>query len=299
MISHEGVTGVDLGKSRCRVVAHSSDAQLHGSGIGAPGLAAPDGVAAAAAAILAAMPKDVHVARLGVGAAGALAAPAAANQLAQLLAAHFSCPVAVTSDAVTAHAGALGGAPGALLIAGTGAVGFGVNAEGIRVVDGWGPDLGDFGSGAWIGREALRAVLRADTALSGATALTAAVRTVVPADEAIPAWVAHPDGARRCAMLAPVVIEQAVAGDAVATGIMAEAIRLLTATATAAAHDDRSVALHGGLVNSEHFRSSLTDSLTAAGFTVAPTMGDALDGAIAIVMNDSLPHERAVHRATE
>ncbi|WP_275092119.1 BadF/BadG/BcrA/BcrD ATPase family protein, partial [Microbacterium sp. K36] len=76
---------------------------------------------------------------------------------------------------VTAHAGALDGAAGVLLIAGTGAVALGVDPSGARLVDGWGPELGDFGSGSWLGREALRAVLRAHDGLAAPTALTAAL----------------------------------------------------------------------------------------------------------------------------
>ena len=134
-------------------------------GAGAPGLADPGGVELALDAVrrvVAAATSDTPAA-VCVGAAGAMAAPEEADRLARLLAEALpGCRVAVTSDAVIAHAGALGGAPGAVLAVGTGAVALGVDASGRRTtVDGWGPWLGDDGGGAWIGREALRAVLRA------------------------------------------------------------------------------------------------------------------------------------------
>ncbi len=53
------------------------------------------------------------------------------------------------------------GAPGVVIISGTGSISYGRNAqnEGARS-GGWGHVLGDEGSGFWIGRAAIRAVLR-------------------------------------------------------------------------------------------------------------------------------------------
>lgn len=62
-------------------------------------------------------------------------------------------------DAAAAWAGALECQPGVIVIAGTGSIAFGVNAQGERAIaGGWGWLLGDEGSGYWIGREALRKV---------------------------------------------------------------------------------------------------------------------------------------------
>jgi N-acetylglucosamine kinase-like BadF-type ATPase len=62
-------------------------------------------------------------------------------------------------DAAAAWAGALECQPGVIVIAGTGSIAFGVNAQGERAIaGGWGWLLGDEGSGYWIGREALRLV---------------------------------------------------------------------------------------------------------------------------------------------
>ncbi|MYS50866.1 ATPase, partial [Streptomyces sp. SID6013] len=76
------------------------------------------------------------------------------------------------SDAVTAHAGALGGRAGVVLAIGTGSVAVGIGADGTYArVDGWGPLLGDDGSGARIGTAGLRAALRAHDGRGPATAL--------------------------------------------------------------------------------------------------------------------------------
>ena len=54
--------------------------------------------------------------------------------------------------------GAFGGGPGILVIAGTGSNFIGRAADGtLYTAGGWGPALGDEGSGFWIGQEALRA----------------------------------------------------------------------------------------------------------------------------------------------
>ena len=297
MSSVPTTAAVDLGKTRCRVLVDGDD-RLIRSGVGAPGLATPAGVDDAVAAILPLLEADAAPELVGVGAAGAWVAPAAAQTLAEALAAAVGARVAVASDVVTAHAGALGGAPGVLLIAGTGAAALGADAEGIRLVDGWGPDIGDFGSGSWLGREAARAVQRAAVGLGPATALTATVAaSILPADDVI-SWIGEGGSiGRRLGSLAPLVLDAAADGDPVAGEIAAEAVRLLTASAVAASSLTRDVALHGGLTDHSWFRESLTSALRAAGRRVVPAAGDALDGALLLARRTDLPHERFVHRA--
>ena len=83
----------------------------------------------------------------------------------------------MTSDGVIAHAGALGGEPGVVLIAGTGVVALAIGADGgLRTADGWGPWLGDEGGGAWIGAAGLRAALRAHDGRGPSTTLLDAAR---------------------------------------------------------------------------------------------------------------------------
>lgn len=239
-----------------------------------------------------------NIARIGVGAAGAWAAPAAAQLLADRLAARVQAPVAVASDVVTAHAGALDGRHGVLLIAGTGAAALGTDADGARLVDGWGPEIGDLGSGSWLGREVLRAVMRAADGLGPATALTSAIAEPVGAASEVIAWLAR-DGTlpRRLATLAPLALDAAQAGDEAAATIAADAVRLLTASAVAASRTSDDVVLHGGLTEHPWFRAHLTAALAAAGRRVRPPIGDALDGALLLASRVDLPHERFVHRA--
>ncbi|WP_404472823.1 BadF/BadG/BcrA/BcrD ATPase family protein [Microbacterium aerolatum] len=291
------IAAIDLGKTRCRLAVIDPDGRRSYADAGSPGLATADGVDTAVAAILPLLAQAGPIDALGVGVAGAWSVPDAARDLAERLAASTEVPVAVASDVVTAHAGALGGAPGTLLIAGTGAAALGADAAGVRLVDGWGPDVGDLGGGSWIGREGIRAVLRARDGLAEATALSDAVRAhIAPAPDAV-AWLAADiPAARQLATVAPLVLDAAAAGDAAATGIAAEATRLLTASAVAAS-DDPAVVIHGGLTDHAWFRPELERSLTAAGRTTVRAAGDALDGAALLARRTDMPHERFVHRA--
>ncbi|WP_449407794.1 N-acetylglucosamine kinase [Microbacterium maritypicum] len=299
MSSDRRVIAVDLGKSRCRVVAADPVRRPAFHGVGAPGLAATGGVDAALAAIL---PFTAEVAgpytAVAIGAAGAWAAPDAASALAAQLRGALDAPVAVTSDVVSAHAGALDGGAGVLLIAGTGAAALGVDGDGIRLVDGWGPEVGDFGSGSWLGREALRSVLRASAGLGPRTVLTESLGEPVGTVDDVQRWLAQ-DGplARRLASLAPFVLDAAAEGDPRAVEISQDAVRLLVATATAASTRSPDIALHGGLTDHAWFRARLEDGLRAAGRTPVTAAGDALDGALLLADRADLPHERFVHRA--
>lgn len=297
MSIEQTVAAIDLGKSRCRLAVFRAEGREVFSGVGAPGLATVGGVDAALAAILPLLARAGRVDSLGVGAAGAWTAPEAAVDLARRLAQATQARAAVASDVVTAHAGALEGASGTLLIAGTGAAALGVDAAGARLVDGWGPELGDLGSGSWIGREAIRATLRARDGLAGDTALTDIVRTrIAPAPDAV-TWLAGDiPVARQLAGLAPFVLDAAASEDAVAADIVGEAVRLLTASAVAAS-DLSDVAIHGGLTDHAWFRAELEASLTSAGRTIVPAVGDAVDGAALLAQRTDMPHERFVHRA--
>nr|WP_085176454.1 N-acetylmuramic acid 6-phosphate etherase [Mycobacterium paraense] len=256
------ILAIDLGKTSCRAAAGGRRAE----GAGAPGLAAPGGVRAAEAAILAVASEFAPADQVIVGAAGALTAPDAARRLgAALLAALPAERVAVTSDAVIAHAGALDGQPGIVLVAGTGVVALSIGADGtLRTADGWGPWLGDEGGGAWIGGAGLRAALRARDGRGPSTTLLDAARARFGAPET---WPAQLTSAAALASFAPDVL--AATGDAAARAIVDAAAAALAATARAAG--DGPVAMVGGLAGVEALRERLE---------LVPAAGDALDGAL-------------------
>ena len=94
--------------------------------------------------------------------------------------AHGVREVYLAHDSVTSYLGALGDEPGVVVAAGTGVVTLAVGAHDVARIDGWGNLIGDAGSGYWLGRAALDAVMRAYDGRGPATALTAAVRLDFP-----------------------------------------------------------------------------------------------------------------------
>ena len=66
----------------------------------------------------------------------------------------------VVNDVAVAYEGALGGAEGVLLLAGTGSMAWARGPAGVVRCGGWGDVFGDEGSAFWIGREALTLVSR-------------------------------------------------------------------------------------------------------------------------------------------
>jgi glucosamine kinase len=90
----------------------------------------------------------------------------------------LTCPIQVVSDAEVAFASATAEPDGTVVIGGTGAIAARiVDHRKDRWVDGWGWLLGDEGSAYWIGREAVRAALRALQAREAPGPLVQAVLT--------------------------------------------------------------------------------------------------------------------------
>ncbi len=85
----------------------------------------------------------------------------------------YKARVLVVNDALVALEAGAPGQPGVVIISGTGSICYGRNADGTAARSGgWGYVLGDEGSGYWIGRAAVRAVLRQEDRRGPATALT-------------------------------------------------------------------------------------------------------------------------------
>jgi N-acetylglucosamine kinase-like BadF-type ATPase len=145
--------------------------------------AAVDGVSRAAgtderiaAAVVAAWNslESPHVDRAVLGLTTAPTEPARAFRLAERIGAAIGAgEVWLCDDSVTSHAGALSLDPGVSLVAGTGVACLAVPEHGSpRIIGGHGYLLGDEGGGFWIGREGLRAALRAAEGRGLQTSLT-------------------------------------------------------------------------------------------------------------------------------
>jgi N-acetylglucosamine kinase-like BadF-type ATPase len=146
--------------------------------------------------------------------------------------------VLVVNDALIALVAGAGDGCGLVVISGTGSIAYARDAAGRAArAGGWGHLLGDEGSGYWIGREALAAVVRQYDRRGPPTALTAGVLHHFGLSS--PTDLIHTmyDPAiehRALAMVARTVADAADAGDGVARGILTRAADELAAAAGAA-----------------------------------------------------------------
>ena len=136
--------------------------------------------------------------------------------------------VVLCGDEEIALDAAFCGGPGILVIAGTGSIVVGRCGDGTKfTAGGWGPAIGDEGSGYWIGAEAVKAVFRSlDMSHGGAakTAMADAIRVAWGGDDlgAI-VGVANSRPGPDFAALAPVVVRSAEEGDEVAQDVLVRA----------------------------------------------------------------------------
>ena len=85
----------------------------------------------------------------------------------------YKARILVVNDALIALQAGVGDAAGIVIVSGTGSIAYGRNDRGeASRAGGWGYVLGDEGSGYWIGRLALRAVVRHADGRGRATSLT-------------------------------------------------------------------------------------------------------------------------------
>jgi N-acetylglucosamine kinase-like BadF-type ATPase len=242
------------------------------------------GLEAAVANVRAAIEGALEQARIGVGEVESFGfALAGATGEAQkklwreALRPLYGAAITVDEDVAGALAGALGedglsqdglSQGGAVLIAGTGANCFGQDGHGHRRrADGWGPLLGDRGSGYWLGEAAIRAALAAQDGAAPATLLADALLKYFEAEslEALVGVVYAADFRRdRVAGFVPHILVAARAGDETARGLLRQSGALLGATARAVLEPlaVKRLALTGGLLeHSPEVRAALAESL--------------------------------------
>lgn len=293
--------GLDAGGTKTAAVAclaGDPSARRHFAGDAAQ--ATRDG-AAAAAASLARLIDEARAAYAGVplggvvvGMAGA-GAPETQEAVRAALAAHVGgARVLVTHDAEIALDAAWGTGSGAVLIVGTGSVVHARTVDGVALrAGGWGPALGDDGSGTALGRAALRGALAAwDGGPPTALAEVLAERHGLADARAVIA-AAHAPGARLSAF-ADVLLAAAEADDWVATQTLAREANALAqqagwlATAAGDALTPR-LALAGGLTRHAVYVAPLRAALDRhlPGWTVADDAVDPVDGALARALREA------------
>jgi N-acetylglucosamine kinase-like BadF-type ATPase len=164
--------GVDGGQSSTTAMIGDETGRVVGVGRGGP--CNHVGASEGRARFIAAVQSSLHAAcaqaglQFGMNAAGSLRFTSAClgfsggpadkeSILSEILA---SNRILITDDARIALTGATAGEPGLVVIAGTGSIAFGRNADGRTArAGGWGYLFGDEGGGFWIARQALRAAL--------------------------------------------------------------------------------------------------------------------------------------------
>ncbi len=213
---------------------------------------------------------------LGVGLAGLSGAQDATRVAAAL---PGWARVEVANDAVTACIGANGSGDGGLIIAGTGTAGIARIAGAARIVGGRGFLLGDDGSGARIGAEAVRAALRAFDGLEPTSGLSRDLLGKFDSDPLQMMKWAHAAKPGDYGAFAPRVFEAARAGESGALEIVSRAGRAIVAIFRALeALGVERIAIVGGVA--EPLRSYLPTDVAAR---LSRPKNDAVDGAILLV----------------
>jgi N-acetylglucosamine kinase-like BadF-type ATPase len=210
----------------------------------------------------------------------------------------------ITTDAAIALAGATGGGPGIITIAGTGSMALGRNAEGRTArAGGWGYVFGDEGGAFDIARQAARAALRMEEGWGPPTGLRSALLEATGAADAndmLHRFYTSEWPRSRVADLAQVVDAFALTGDAVAQTILNQAAQQL-ATLTASVREQLwkpgervTIAYAGGVFRSqmllERYRAlvELTDANHCAAPQYPPVAGALLEAYRAAGLNPAL-----------
>jgi len=175
-------------------------------------------------------PRQVQRACIGVAGAGR---EAIAGAVRKLVAELIPGEIEVVGDMQIALTAAFGAAPGVIVIAGTGSIAYGRDAQGTTArAGGWGFAISDEGSAHWIGRTAVTALLRAideeidqkkdDQAVAEAWPLFRELKAAwdMPTlDQFVRTANSNPD----FAALFPAIRAVADAGDALAQRVLAQA----------------------------------------------------------------------------
>lgn len=260
--------GVDGGGTRTRAVVAGRDLVPRGRGASGPANAASNPVPrvveavreAVDDALSAAGVSHTSVACVSCGLAGVESTAAGTRLRAALEGVYGEGRVVVTTDARIALAGATEGppgTPGVVLIAGTGAIAFGANPRGDEArAGGWGPIIGDEGSGYDIARRGLAAVVRSldgrgpHTFMADALLLSEGTRSVL---ELVQKLNRAGEGPRDVGAYFPIVLSAARRGDSSARSILEEAGEELALAAVTVvkklemAHESFLVAATGGV----------------------------------------------------
>lgn len=195
----------------------------------------------------------------------------------------------VLNDVGMAFEGALGGAEGVLILAGTGSMAWARGPRGVVRAGGFGDVFGDEGSAFWIGREALRIVSRHLDGRQRAAGFAAGILGGLGiSGEGLIAWTY---GQPRVAVagVARLVARQAEAGDPVALGLLRRAARELgdltrAAMRAAGLAPGARWSFAGGVMGNPVVRGALGERL---GLEPVPPILPPVGGAVLVAARDA------------
>jgi glucosamine kinase len=279
----EFIVGIDGGGTGCRVAFADTKGEIIAEASGGPANTTSDFDAAvrniSSTLRDAAKSAGIDAARIRsavahAGVAGVLSQSDADAVALQLPFAKCS----VSDDRLTSVIGALGSRDGALVSVGTGTFVAIKRGSNTRYIGGWGLQIGDQASGAWLGRALLARCVLVSDGLCEASDLTRAVLARFNDDPTNISRCARNADPSAYAALAPQILTAAEREDHTALSLLTEGADYLNrclASANLSATDV--ICLTGGL--GRHYAPFLTEAFQQK--LVVPT-GSALDGALTL-----------------
>ncbi len=271
--------GIDGGGSKCRARIRHRDGTLLGEAVGGSSniyqdfdgaLANIVSVAGQAGKLAGVSAQDLHA---GLGLAGIVTSVGAEKINGAGL--PFAS-VTADNDAYAACVGAFSGNNGGIVIAGTGSIGLALVEGDHHMVGGWGFQLGDHGSGAWLGHHAVRrAALAMDGLLQPTHLIEEILVRVGRTRQTVSLW-SETATPRDYAAFAPIVFETAARADVQGMTIVIEGAAAISKLGHALlARGAKRICLLGGLAGV--YPPYLDADVRAA---LVPPQADAMDGAI-------------------
>ena len=201
--------------------------------------------------------------------------------------------VSITSDMVTSHFAHFGQATGTVVVVGTGTLCFSIGQESHTRIDGLGAGLGDFGSGYWIGHQAMREAVRQQE-LTGTSALLSALEDELGKHNQWPMkFASHEFSTFQIAQLSKVCADVAASGNSLATKLVTDAGKLAAESAIAASESTgvTQVAFGGSVLGPANplARASFEATIRGAGLTPTPMLQSPGQGALAIAESVGSP----------
>ena len=274
---HSVLIGVDGGGTGCRAAVGTLEVGVLAQAEGGPANATSDiafaiqNVRSTIDNALLAAGLSLSEATIHVGLAGVMGR----NEVDKIAAAFPYKKITVTDDRPTAITGALGGKDGYLLSIGTGSITAASKAGKFAYVGGWGFQVSDHASGAWLGRAALEQVLFCYDGVAEHSALTREIFEKYSQDPNKIVTFCQDATPRAYAALAPEIIRGAQESDPWGRVIMAQGAGFLMRNlARLGFQNGDTLCLSGGV--GPHYADYMPKAATQGLITA---QGSALDGA--------------------